>query len=84
VAGAVSASYLRVATEDELAGVDEVQRENRWLGYEPAGEEAVRAAEERLGVRLPPSYRNFLLTSNGATGSIPSRTPASVRRLAYR
>jgi SMI1-KNR4 cell-wall len=60
-----SADYLRVATEEELARFDDVQRENRWLGYEPADEEAVRAAEERIGVRLPPSYRNFLLVSNG-------------------
>jgi hypothetical protein len=36
-----------------------------WYGYDPATEEAVLAAEERLGVRLPPSYRNFLLTSDG-------------------
>ncbi|HWO59597.1 MAG TPA: SMI1/KNR4 family protein [Umezawaea sp.] len=26
----------------------------------PSTEEVVLAAEERLGVRLPPSYRNFL------------------------
>ncbi|MGF7235069.1 MAG: SMI1/KNR4 family protein [Frankia sp.] len=60
-----SADYLRVATEREVAELDDVQREKQWLGYEPATEEAVRAAEERLGVRLPPSYRNFLLASNG-------------------
>ncbi|GHF50876.1 hypothetical protein FHX82_003945 [Amycolatopsis bartoniae] len=41
-----------------------VHREG-WIGYEPAGEDAVAAAEERLGVRLPPTYRNFLLASNG-------------------
>nr|WP_243274721.1 SMI1/KNR4 family protein [Streptomyces albus] len=45
--------------------LSQTQREAGWLGYEPAGEEAVLAAEERLGVRLPPTYRNFLLTSNG-------------------
>jgi len=60
-----SDDYLRVATDEELARLDEVQRENQWLGYEPASEDAVRAAEERLGVQLPPSYRSFLLTSNG-------------------
>ena len=32
---------------------------------EPASEQTVLAVEERLGVRLPPMYRNFLLTSNG-------------------
>jgi hypothetical protein len=60
-----SDDYLRVSTEEYLAYLEDAQRENRWLGYEPASEDAVRAAEERLGVRLPPSYRNFLLTSNG-------------------
>jgi hypothetical protein len=60
-----SDDYLRVATDEETALFDEVQREKRWLGYAPASEDAVRATEERLGVRLPPSYRNFLLTSNG-------------------
>ncbi len=33
---------------------------------EPATEEEIQAAERRLGVRLPPSYREFLLVSNGA------------------
>ncbi|MEU6768055.1 SMI1/KNR4 family protein [Streptomyces sp. NPDC046853] len=45
--------------------LSQAQRESGWLGHEPASEEAVLAAEERLGVRLPPTYRNFLLTSNG-------------------
>lgn len=32
----------------------------------PATEAQVAAAEQRLGVRLPPSYRDFLLLSDGA------------------
>jgi SMI1 / KNR4 family (SUKH-1) len=32
----------------------------------PATPDEVAAAEERLGVRLPPSYRSFLLVANGA------------------
>lgn len=34
----------------------------------PATEEQVLAAEERLGVTLPPSYRAFLLQANGTYG----------------
>lgn len=34
----------------------------------PATESEVAAAEDRLGVRLPPSYREFLLLSDGAYG----------------
>jgi hypothetical protein len=60
-----SDDYLRQAGEEEMARLTEGQRESRWLGYEPAGEKAVAAVEERLGVRLPPSYRGFLFTSNG-------------------
>lgn len=36
---------------------------------DPAPEEEIRRAEERLGVSLPPSYRSFLLISNGAYAS---------------
>jgi len=39
--------------------------ESGWLGYPPATEEEIVAAEGRLGVRLPPSYRAFLGVSNG-------------------
>jgi hypothetical protein len=38
---------------------------NGWLGYPGATEEQIRLAEERLGVRLPPSYRAFLKVTNG-------------------
>ena len=36
---------------------------------EPASDQQVAAAEEELGVALPPSYRAFLLVSNGAHAS---------------
>jgi|GEM_PF-5371443 len=35
----------------------------------PATEDAIRATEDRLGVRLPASYRSFLLISDGAYAS---------------
>ncbi|MBN6042129.1 SMI1/KNR4 family protein [Amycolatopsis sp. 195334CR] len=37
----------------------------RWLGFEPASEAAVASLERRLQRRLPPSYREFLLTTDG-------------------
>jgi|GEM_PF-853632 hypothetical protein len=36
-----------------------------WLGLDPATDEQIAAAEARLGVRLPPSYRAFLRVTNG-------------------
>ncbi len=36
-----------------------------WLGYPGATEEQIEAAEQRLGTRLPPSYRTFLAVTNG-------------------
>jgi SMI1 / KNR4 family (SUKH-1) len=38
---------------------------SRWLGYKPATEAEVERLERRLGYRLPPSFRAFLLTTNG-------------------
>ncbi|MFF3068889.1 SMI1/KNR4 family protein [Kitasatospora sp. NPDC057936] len=40
-------------------------RAARWLGTTGALDGEVAQLEKRLGVSLPPSYRQFLLTSNG-------------------
>ncbi|PJE95880.1 cell wall assembly protein [Streptomyces carminius] len=44
---------------------DEAARRTRWLGLPPASEERITAMEERLGRRMPPSYREFLKVSDG-------------------
>ncbi|MFE9095650.1 SMI1/KNR4 family protein [Streptomyces sp. NPDC007264] len=44
---------------------DEAARRARWLGFPPATEERIAAMEERLGLRMPPSYREFLKASDG-------------------
>jgi hypothetical protein len=41
--------------------------ESEWLGYPGATEEQIIAAETRLGIILPPSYRTFLKATNGWT-----------------
>ncbi|MFJ4973922.1 SMI1/KNR4 family protein [Streptomyces coeruleorubidus] len=52
--------------EDETRGEDdETARRARWLGFPPASEERIAAMEERLGRRMPPSYREFLKISDG-------------------
>lgn len=63
----LNSDYFREAESEGVAQnlLSEAQREAGWLGDEPASAEKILAVEERLGVRLPPTYRNFLLTSNG-------------------
>ncbi|WP_435218254.1 SMI1/KNR4 family protein [Streptomyces sp. bgisy034] len=52
--------------EDETRSEDdEASRQARWLGFPPASEERIAAMEERLGRRMPPSYREFLKVSDG-------------------
>lgn len=38
---------------------------SRWLGFLGATEEDIKEAEKRLGMTLPPSYREFLKVTNG-------------------
>jgi hypothetical protein len=38
---------------------------NKWLGYPPATKQAIADKEQQLGITLPPSYKAFLLVSNG-------------------
>ncbi|MFI2410203.1 SMI1/KNR4 family protein [Streptomyces sp. NPDC018947] len=55
-----------------VPGEDGTHRDR--LGEPPASEADIAAAEERLGTRLPPSYRGFLAAANGwwvdATASV--------------
>ncbi|MFE9912635.1 SMI1/KNR4 family protein [Streptomyces clavifer] len=59
------ADVLRVSAEDELFNVSDEQRATGWLGYEGADEQRIAVLEDRLGTRLPPSYRSFLGASDG-------------------
>ena len=45
--------------------LDEAVVRDGWLGFAPAAEEEIAAAEARLGVSLPPSLREFLAVTNG-------------------
>ncbi|MFD0415632.1 SMI1/KNR4 family protein [Streptomyces sp. NPDC127108] len=53
------------APDEELEADDEEARRARWLGFPPAPPARVEALEERLGHRLPPSYRTFLEVTDG-------------------
>ena len=45
--------------------IDKEAVEKKWLGFPPATLKDIHAKETQLGTTLPPSYREFLLTSNG-------------------
>ncbi len=49
--------------------------DSRWLGFAGATNDEIQKVEDRLGIELPPSYRQFLHTSNGwrNSGKIISR-----------
>ncbi|MFD5130123.1 SMI1/KNR4 family protein [Streptomyces olindensis] len=51
--------------DDPRSQDDEAAWQARWLGFPPASEERIAALEERLGRRIPPSYREFLKVSDG-------------------
>lgn len=51
--------------EDGTPLLPEAVLRSGWLGYEGASKTAIRQAEARLGVSLPPSLRSFYLASNG-------------------
>lgn len=60
-----SDAFFRKARGSGLWGLDDEQIAARWLGYGPVSERLLAEAEERLGVRLPPSLQGFLLTTDG-------------------
>ena len=51
--------------ESEFA--TDFQKENKWLGFDPASEEEIEAAEKRLNISFPEDYKNFLGITNGFT-----------------
>lgn len=56
---------LRTAIEEDRQVISQERLDAGWAGTEPAGEAAIVAVEERLGVRFPPTFRNFLKVSDG-------------------
>ncbi|MEJ2555184.1 MAG: SMI1/KNR4 family protein [Anaerolineae bacterium] len=51
--------------EREYFGLPRETIRSGWLGFRGATETQIAAAEARMGVRLPPSYRTFLQVTNG-------------------
>lgn len=56
----------------ELLDTEEVKKsvlaevlESGWMGYPGASDEQIQAAEDRLGIQFPPSFREFYKITNG-------------------
>lgn len=58
-------SREQLADPEFAASKSEDRVQSIWLGEPGASEAEIVSAEQRLGVRLPPSYRAFLSISNG-------------------
>jgi hypothetical protein len=59
------ASFLKYCAEFYPGSYTQEVLESGWLGYEGATVEQIAQAEARLGIKLPPSYREFLKVTNG-------------------
>ena len=58
--------WSRKILTTELAGhLDPPPSRSDWLGFDPAKPSDIEAIESRIGMALPPSYKSFLLVSNG-------------------
>lgn len=53
------------------ADIDPGLASKNWLGFKPATKRTIRDLEKRLGVALPPSYKDFLQISNGWLRTTP-------------
>jgi cell wall assembly regulator SMI1 len=58
-------SRIQLADQRIAAEMPEQKVAVGWLGEPGATETEISSAEQRLGVRLPPSYRAFLAEANG-------------------
>lgn len=60
-------NYSLELLEDESIAyeVPEEVHLSKWMGYSPASESQILAVEQRIGISLPPSLRNFYCVTNG-------------------
>ena len=61
----IEVSREQLADPEFAASKSEDRVRSAWLGERGASEDEIASAEQRIGVRLPPSYRAFLSISNG-------------------
>ncbi|WP_067823587.1 SMI1/KNR4 family protein [Actinomadura kijaniata] len=60
-----SREWVSTIGPDDAEWVDPEVIRDRWLGFAPADEPRIAAAERRIGRTLPPSFREFLAVTDG-------------------
>lgn len=60
-----SREFLERMEDEDFTSLPPEMIEAVWLGYPGVKDEEISAAENRLGLTLPPSYKNFLTITNG-------------------
>lgn len=73
----INSNYFNQQTEETLSVIvsrgllEEKYKENKWLGNDPCTIEQIEILENKLGAKLPISYKDFLLISNGFKNIAP-------------
>ena len=65
----IAISLLSLKLGEPNQGFTKSQIKNQWLGFEPATIEEIQKTEERLNIKLPEDYKNFLKITNGFSAS---------------
>jgi hypothetical protein len=56
---------INTRIEDNMIYYDKTTVKDNWLGFNAADKDTLYKKERELGISFPPSYREFLLTTNG-------------------
>jgi hypothetical protein len=77
----ISQAALRI---EDIETYNDIERSVQWIGFEGAESKEIMLSEERLKLRLPEDYKQFLATTNGIR-KFPLNNPAllPVERIDY-
>jgi hypothetical protein len=68
----ISQAALRI---EDIGTYNDIDRSMQWIGFEGAESKQIMLSEERLKLRLPEDYKQFLATTNGIR-KFPLNNPA--------
>ncbi|MBW8362020.1 MAG: SMI1/KNR4 family protein [Kaistella sp.] len=65
----IAISFLSLELGEPNQDLNKSQIQNQWLGFEPAKVEEIQKTENRLKIKLPEDYKNFITITNGFSAS---------------